>query len=241
MIPPRLRKLPRLVAVDPRLEEVMPAVYRELMRPPWEVAPFGPGGGGYGPANDRPRVLVDGGDIATTVFVRECREARPMASLYLVARPAARTHRRLPLLARFGVDDVFFSTSIEAERLFETLARNAAVRGLRASIGNLRMTDEVGAKPMGPPGQWMLSMLERDPCPPWHVRELYRRCGFSERAAERGIANAHLVQMRRILREVIVQRARQLRGVGLSWRDVAELLRAPSVGALHMRVGRAAG
>lgn len=45
MIPPRLRKLPRLVAVDPRLEEVMPTVYRELMRPPWEVATFGPGGG----------------------------------------------------------------------------------------------------------------------------------------------------------------------------------------------------
>lgn len=45
MVSARFRKLPLLVAVDSRLQQLRPSVYHELMRPPWEVAPFGPGGG----------------------------------------------------------------------------------------------------------------------------------------------------------------------------------------------------
>lgn len=181
---------------------------------------------------------MDVGDIATTAFVRELRQARPNASLYLLALPAAGTHRRLSLLARLGADDVFFATNLEADRLFETLARNAAARMFVVSEGTARRNDEVRARPLGQTGELMLSMLARDLCPPWHVRELYRRCGLSERAAERKIGSARLVQMRRILREVIVQRAIQLRAGGLLWREVADLLRAPSVRALHMRISR---
>jgi hypothetical protein len=48
MMSGHLRKIPRRVAVDPRLGEVMPELCRAIARPPWEVAAFGPGGGDMG-------------------------------------------------------------------------------------------------------------------------------------------------------------------------------------------------
>jgi transcriptional regulator GlxA family with amidase domain len=158
--------------------------------------------------------------------------------VYLVANPAASSYRRLPLLARLGADDVFFVTPTDADRLVETLARSTCVLGIVGpQPALLANTWEVAAH-LTPTVATMLAMLERDPCPPWRVAELYRRMAVHERTVERHAKAVHLT-VAALHRTRLIQRASAMKRAGLSWPDIAWLLEAPSTAALRARVARA--
>jgi hypothetical protein len=184
-------------------------------------------------------VLVDVGDIATTSFIRDFRRAHPSVLLFLVSTATARAHLRLALLARLGVDDVFFALPGEDERLQEALEPRAVAVGLlegaAAEVAALPGVFHSESRHIGA----ILGVLARDPCPPWTLSELYRRCGVHERTAERRVVTGgHGLRLRDVHRHAVVQRAHQLKRRGLTWEDVAALLRAPTTGALLKRVAR---
>lgn len=185
-------------------------------------------------------MLVDGGDIATTVFVREFRVARPDSLLYLAAGRAAYAHRRLAHFARLGADDIYFVESGEEVRLIDTLERSCVTRALIAVPSPAPPQEEVDASESVALVGTLLSMLRRDAVPSWSVAQLYRRIGLSARTAERRIGDAKALQLRVRVRGAILERARQLREAGLEWPLIAELLGAPSAAALLMRLKRAA-
>jgi hypothetical protein len=206
MLPPSLRSIPLLIAVDPHLEQLMPTVYRRLARRPWQVEPFGPaGGGGHGPADDRPRVLAALGDRGAASFARAFREARPRALLLVVATAPTREHLRQSLSARVGADDVFSTIASEEDRLLTVLTRSTIARtaGGDEPSGE-HHPHEIETRDALLDG--IIAMLRRDPCPPWRVAELYRRMAAHERTVER---HAKTVPMK----VAALHRARQMQRV----------------------------
>lgn len=196
-------------------------------------------GGGTGDASDRwPCLLVDEGEPISLRHARSLRDARPRALLFVVASPSARVHRRLDVLARIGVDDVFFASLDEEHRLVDKLRR---VRQVQVKV-DPRVVDAPAAEVPGygdPDTDRILVALHRDPSPPWRVTAFLDQLRMPLRRAERRLKAAGLPPMRVLLQERIVSLAIQLHDVDMSWHDVADALGAPSVQALQMRVLRA--
>ncbi len=189
--------------------------------------------------HNAPRLLLDSGGYETIAMVRRIREARPHALIYIVASPSSGTHRRLALLARLEVDDVYFGEQSEAHRLLDRLERVCrvqAVIGETLTTAEKRVAESLTTS--DPVVLRVLAALARDPCPDWHVRDIVHRLGLEERTCERHFSSAACPPLRTILNVALARRAEMLREMGMPWSSIGALLGAPSREALRARVRR---